>query len=117
MPDCLLTAPPRPGLRHVENPAIPVHFVRNPRDDNPVKSASRYRLAPPADLVALEQLVLNLKLSTSRGSCLARAQNSAFNLAFDNGASKSNSLSVGCGWPSNISNKCYHASSNRRVGG
>ena len=42
MPDCLLTAPPRPGLRHVENPAIPVHFVRNPRDDNPVKSASRY---------------------------------------------------------------------------
>jgi len=38
MPDCLLTAPPRP----VENPAIPVHIVRNPRDDNPVKSASRY---------------------------------------------------------------------------
>ena len=37
-----MTAPPRPGLLHVENPAIPVHFVRNPRDDNPVKSASRY---------------------------------------------------------------------------
>ena len=44
-------------------------------------------------------------------------QNSAFDLAFNNGASKSNSLSVGCGRPSNISNKCYHASSNRRVGG
>jgi len=26
----------------VENPAIPVHIVRKPRDDNPVKSASRY---------------------------------------------------------------------------
>ena len=38
-----------------------------------------------------------------------RAQNSAFHLAFDNGANKSNSLSVGCGRPSNISNKCYHA--------
>ena len=36
-------------------------------------------------------------------------QNSAFDLAFNNGASKSNSLSVGCGRPSNISNKCYHA--------
>ena len=45
------------------------------------------------------------------------SQNSAFDLAFDNGANKSDSLSVGCGRPSNTSKKCYHASSNRRVGG
>ena len=38
-------------------------------------------------------------------------------LAFDNAASKSNSLSASCGRTSNTSNKCYHASSNRRVGG
>ena len=38
-----------------------------------------------------------------------RSELSVFDLAFDNGASKSNSLSVGCERPSNISNKCYDA--------
>jgi len=40
-----------------------------------------------------------------------------FDLAFDNGASQSDSLTVGCGRKRKASNKCYHASSNRRVGG
>ena len=44
-------------------------------------------------------------------------QNSVFDLPFDNGANKSDSLTVGCGRKHNASNKCYHASSNRRVGG
>ncbi len=36
-------------------------------------------------------------------------QNSVFDLSFDNGANKSNSLTVGCGRKHNASNKCYHA--------
>ncbi len=46
-----------------------------------------------------------------------KRQNSVFDLAFDNGANKSDSLTVGSGQKYNLSTKCYHASSNRRVGG
>ena len=60
----------------------------------------------------LEPKTMNANAATTGGSItLPRKdlQTSAVNLAFDNGASKSNSLTVVCGQKRNASKKCYHA--------
>ena len=77
-----------------------------------IAAVSTTRLTPPGSMAWRKVL----RKAASRAAP-KDVQNSAFDLAFDNGASKSNSLSVGCGRKRNASNKCYHASSNRRVGG
>ena len=99
----LLSGPPPVGSRYGDQ--IYARFKSFPR------KFSSAGLAATSALAGFGRHTLGLRPS------LARIQNSAFDLAFDNGSSKSNSLVVGCGRKRHASNKCYHASSNRRVGG
>ena len=101
---------------HVEA-ADPFAIQGHRRSETRPYQGDKYSCAAPELDANFSELNLLGPVALLRSSPEFWHQNSAFDLAFDNGASKSNSLSVGCGWPSNISNKCYHASSNRRVGG
>jgi len=93
---------------HIANPLIRSGTSPAPNDAEAQSAASRNDFVHKMkiSLKELRETLVWLKI-----------QNSGFDLAFDNGASKSDSLTVGCGQKCHASNKCYHASSNRRVGG